>query len=199
MYCIKYSNRNADGNFGTPYTGFFKPYNAVRDLNGTYSLTYLPPSVINGIENWLEIPQGSILRHKLTFDKNGMTRELVKTTYGVYWKNGKEFKCFVVDKSGNKQYDGMCIKHCLVNPEIIFAFDTKEHAEIAAKTTIFLGQMEYIIYPQDDIKEMSEEEFDKLPGVETFQCEENNGVFCGFNRFKNNEKQFVEIVRKEWM
>lgn len=193
MYCIKYSNRNADGNFGTPYTGFFKPYNAVKDSE-TYSLTYLPPSVINGIENWLEIPQGSILRHKLTFDKNGMTRELVKTTYGIYWKNYKPIQCVVKNTT-----NGIHIKHCLVNPEIIFAFDTKEHAEIAAKTTIYLGQMEYIIYPQDDIKEMSEEEFDKLPGVETFQCEENNGVFCGFNRFKNNEKQFVEIVRKEWM
>ena len=185
MYCVKFENAIK------PYFGFFRPYNAVRD-NETYSLTYLPPSVLNGIENSLDIPLGSIVRHKLTFNKGKMDKELVKTTYGTKWIDKKPYISTI--EGG---LSGFHIKHALINPVMVFGFGSREAAEVAYNSTIYAGQMEYMIYPSGKIFELTEEEFDALPGVETFESDEN-GVDCGFNRFKNNEPMFVDINRVEW-
>lgn len=191
MYCVKYSN-SINGEIAAPYHAFIKPYNAVRDSE-TYSLTYLPTSLINGIEKRIEIPFNSIVRHKLTFNKHSMSKEQVKTTNGATWKNGVQIE-YVVKGSTSSIH----LKHSLINPEVIFGFKTIEDANKAFGTTIYLGQSENIIYPNLDfgIVEMTNEEFDKLPGVETFPSD--GGIFCGFNRFNNNKKQYVKIVREEW-
>ena len=190
MFCVRFEN------MVKPYFGFFRPYNAVRDIE-TYSLTYLTPSILNGMEENMEIPMGSIVRHKLTFSKERMDRELVKTAYGTIWKNGKELKCFVIDKNGNKQYNGAHIKHALINPAMVLGFKDKESAEVASKSTLYLGQTEYLIYPATGVFEMTEENFDELPGVETFESDED-GIDCGFNRFKENKPMYVKIERNEW-
>lgn len=196
MYCVRFSNKDKNGVHSSPSFAFLKPYNAVRDIE-TYSLTYLPTSVINGIEERIGIPMGSIVRNKLTFDKSGMAEELVKTSYGTIWKDGEIVEREINGKKGEVTKNGFHIKHCLVNPEIVFGFDTKEHAEEAFHCTIYLGQMEYMLYPYE-IFEISEEEFTDMKGVETYNTDDENEIFCGFNRFKNNEKQYIVIDRKEW-
>ena len=47
------------------------------------------------------------------------------------------------------------------------------------------------------IREMNEEEFSALVGTETFPTtkEDENGVYCGNNRFRNDERMYITIVR----
>jgi hypothetical protein len=68
MYCVRFK-----GNSCT--VGYLRPWNSVRD-GETYSMTYLPTSVIDGIRDELKC-SGRILRHKLRF--NGMTSEFFKS------------------------------------------------------------------------------------------------------------------------
>ena len=189
LYCVKFGNSKNS----VPYFGFIKPYTGVRDIE-TYSTTYLPTSLINGIENYMEIPFNSIVRHKLIFSKYGQSKEMVKTSNGTIWYKNNIYERDV----DNKGFNFIHYKHCLINPEIIFAFTDKSLAEIAHSTTIYLGQTEYIIYPEGEIFEITEEEFNKLEGVETFPSDKENGIFCGFNRFNNNQKQYITINRIEW-
>ena len=179
LYCVEFSK------LSKPYYGYIKPWNAVRD-NETFSLTYLPPSFINGIEEELSI-DGKILRHKLTFDKSHMERDLKKCI--IYLKD-------------NYVNHTIHLRHTLVNPKIILAFDNYEDAKYALGQPLFVGQNIYPIYGNNHfgIVEMTDEEFDELEGVETFQTDENDeeSVYVGNNRQKNNERMFVKIIRKEW-
>ena len=177
LYCVRYSNINK------PYYGYIKPWNAVRDEE-TYSSTYLIPSFINGVEQELGI-QGNIIRHKLKY-------QIVSSSKGDFSKAASYGKKPAVHK-----------RHCLTNPEIIFAFDNKEDAEYAITQPLWMGQIQYLIYPDitfgnKGIMEMTNDEFDELTGVETFITNEDEGIYVGNNRQKNDERMFVEIVRKNW-
>lgn len=185
MYCVRYKSNECG-------VGYIRPWNAVRDGGadgGTYSLTYLIPSFINGIEKEMGC-NGKILRHKLRF--NGMTEELFVSPQ-------------IMKKSKKHRDTGISKIHQLCNPEIILGFESEEDAINASKNTIYVGQTQYMIYPvsfsnednEDDdvIVELTDEEFSKLSGTETFQTDENNGVYCGNNRYKNNERMYIKIVR----
>ena len=187
MFCVRYKSNDCG-------VGYIRPWNAVRD-GETYSLTYLIPSFINGVEKELGCSR-KIVRHKLRF--NGMTEELfVSPQIKKKSKKGK----------GDKIHrdTGISKIHQLNNPEIILGFEDEEDAINASKNTIYVGQTQYMIYPvsffndenDDDnvIVELTDEEFSKLKGTETFQTDENNGVYCGNNRYKNNEKMYIKIVR----
>ena len=180
LYCVLFSN------LSKPYYGYIKPWNAVRD-NETYSLTYLPPSFINGIEDELRI-NGKILRHKLRFNKGRMEKDMKKCI--IYLKD-------------NCVNHTIHIRHTLVNPEIILAFENYEDAKCALEQPLFVGQNIYPIYgnPNFGIVEMTDEDFDELEGVETFQTDENDeeSIYVGNNRQKNNERMFIKIHRKEWL
>lgn len=177
LYCIKYSNNLK------PYYGYIKPWNAVRD-NTTYSLTYLPPSFIDGVQKNLGI-EGNIVRHRLLFDTNGQQKDFNKAI--TYEKE---------NKNGSTVHD----RYCLVNPQILFGFDNKEDAEYCLNQPIHLGQMQYLIYPDKKygIVEMNDEEFNNLKGVETFLTNENDGLYVGNNRQKNNERMYIDIIRNNW-
>ena len=178
LYCIKF------GGVVKPYYAFFMPWNAVRDEE-TYSLTYLPPSTINGIEEELRLEHDSIVRHKLTFSMNGMQKEMNKRI--VYLQKGETTSTIHT-------------RHMLINPEIIFAFKNKEDAEYAMTQVIYGGQFIYPLYPSKEygIQELTHEEFNGVETIET--CEEDeNSIFIGFNRQKENKKMFVNIIRNEWV
>ena len=187
MFCVRYKSNDCG-------VGYIRPWNAVRD-GSTYSPTYLIPSFINGLEIEL-CCNGKIVRHKLRF--NGMTEEtFVSPQIKRKSKNG----------GGVKIHRKAAIStiHQLMNPEIILGFENKEDAINASKNIIYVGQRQYMIYPvsffndenDDDnvIVEMTDEEFSKLKGTETFQTDENNGVYCGNNRHKDNERMYIKIVR----
>lgn len=177
-----------------PYVGFFKPYNAVRDEQA-YSLNYLPTSVINGFEKELEIPLGSIIRHKLTFDTQNKIEEQVKTLILSPKKLlSRDYQC-------NGYYAStVFVKHYLTNPEITLAFDKYEHAELALHSTLYAGQFEHLIFPISGITEMTQHEFDSLGGVETFpsSADDDEAIFSGFNRFRDNERMFLKVKRTKW-
>ena len=197
MYCVRFKGNACS-------VGYIRPWNSVRD-GETYSLTYLPTSFINGIEveNHLS---GKILRHKLRF--NGMTKELfvAEERYGlVLGGRGKkkEYKYVKTRSHGISKYI-----HQLSCPEIILGFEKLEDAQELAKNSIYVGQTQYIIYPvnfdnnDEDIDgtvivELTDEEFSKLSGTETFASTEDDedAIYCGNNRQKNDEKMYIRIVR----
>ena len=183
LYCVKYGEDSMR-------FGFIKPYNAVRD-GETYSLTYLTPSMLDGIkhEHFLK---GNIVRHKLTFD--GMTENDFKKS-----RVFDDFDCENPFVKKEKWKTNTHKRRSLKNPTIILAFDNKEDAEQMFTETIYVGQSEYIIY-QKDMFILSDDEFDSIPGVETFQTDENDldGFYCGNNRLKNNERMYIKVDRKEW-
>lgn len=188
LYCIRYRN------ICKPYYGYIKPWNAVRDTE-TYSLTYLVPSFINGIEQELGI-EGKILRHKLKYQI--VLPKFIKNKKNKIVVNGDFSKAVTYGKNSSTHK-----RHCLTNPEIIFAFDNKEDAEYALTQPLCFGQIQYTIYPditfgEKGIQIMTNEEFDDLVGVETFTSNEDEGIYVGNNRQKNNERMYVNIIRKFW-
>lgn len=191
MFCVRFK-----GNSCT--VGYLRPWNSVRD-GETYSMTYLPTSVIDGIKDELKC-NGKILRHKLRF--NGMTSELFKSPMIETERFNKKTK--KVEKSVKRE-NGISTIHQLCNVEIILGFEKEEDAVEAVKNTIYVGQTQYIIYPtsfydndeNSDVVELNDEEFSALVGTETFEAtkEDENGVYCGNNRFRNNERMYIKIVR----
>lgn len=191
MYCVRFK--------GNPCTvGYLRPWNSVRD-GETYSMTYLPTSVIDGIRDELKC-SGRILRHKLRF--NGMTSEFFKSPMiedEKFNKKTKKLEKYIKRKNGTSTIHQIC------NVEIILGFEKEEDAVNATQNTIYVGQTQYIIYPtsfyecveDNDIVEMNNEEFSALVGTETFETtkDDEEGVYCGNNRFRDNERMYIRIVR----
>ena len=191
MFCVRYK--------GNPCSvGYLRPWNSVRD-GETYSMTYLPTSIIDGIKDELKC-NGKILRHKLRF--NGMTSELFKSPKIEVERLNKRTKKV---ENSVKRDSGISTIHQICNVEIILGVEKKEDAVDAAKNTIYVGQTQYIIYPtsfyesdeDNDVVEMNDEEFSALVGTETFETtkDDENGVYCGNNRFRNNDRMYIKIVR----
>ena len=191
MFCVRYK--------GNPCSvGYLRPWNSVRD-GETYSMTYLPTSIIDGIKDELKC-NGKILRHKLRF--NGMTSELFKSPKIEVERLKKRTKKV---ENSVKRDSGISTIHQICNVEIILGVEKKEDAVDAAKNTIYVGQTQYIIYPtsfyesdeDNDVVEMNDEEFSALVGTETFETtkDDENGVYCGNNRFRNNDRMYIKIVR----
>ena len=197
MYCVRFK-----GNSCT--VGYLRPWNSVRD-GETYSMTYLPTSVIDGIKDELKC-SGNILRHKLRFE--GMTTELFKSPMIEEERLNKRTKKF---EKGIKRENGISTIHQICHPEIILGFEKLDDAIEASKNSIYVGQTQYMIYPIkfDDgdnedvdndeglIVEMNDEEFSSLKGTETFPTdkEDESGIYCGNNRFRNDERMYIRIVR----
>lgn len=88
----------------------------------------------------------------------------------------------------------------MVNPEITLAFDKYEYAEIAARSTLYAGQIEHLMFPISEIKEMTNHEFDSLGGIETLpsSADDAEAIFSGFNRFCNNARMYLKLKRTIW-
>ena len=82
----------------------------------------------------------------------------------------------------------------MVNPILFLAFETMEDAEEAAKQHICLARNEDILYPQDGIIKVSEEEFDLneelFYGFELIaeKCEQS--FLVGYNRMDGNKPMY---------
>ena len=193
MFCVRFK-----GNSCT--VGYLRPWNSVRD-GETYSLTYLIPSAIDGIKDELKC-KGKIVRHKLRF--NGMTSELFKSPMINMEKWNRSTKKFEV---AVKRESAISIIHQICDPEIILGFENNEDAIYASKNAIYVGQTQHMLFPtsfydedntdDDIVVEMNDEEFSSLVGTETFETTEDDecGVYCGNNRFRDNERMYIKIVR----
>lgn len=173
MYIVTYK-----GNFA-----FIKPWTAVRD-GETFSQQFITPSIIEGIEKKL-FPEllsttgiHKIQRHKLNYSSMSSQQEVTQTR-GWEYKN----KTFVRNRSILK-------RNILLGPLLYLAFEAEEDAIIASQQHICLCRNEDILLPDAEVKKVSEEDFDKLPGFELRFGESEQSFLVGYNRFENNQPMY---------
>jgi len=180
MFVVKYSG---------PF-GFIKPWTAVRDSE-TFSQQFLTPSIIEGIEKKLfpELlnSQGihKILRHRLNYA--GIEIQQEKTWAKGGFKAKKE-------KNVIKTNLGIINRGVLLNPNLYLAFRNYEDAEIAFTQTICLARNEDLLFPIEII-ELTENDFDNIPGFELIFSNSDEGFKVGYNRFKENEKEMYGYLK----
>lgn len=178
LHCVRYGSTT-----GLWY-GFIRPYNALRDEE-TYSLTFMPPSMVDGMAAELGC-KGKIIHSLLKHE--GMDIAIDKT------------ERVFTNKKGIRNYStSIYSKHLLLNPTIILAFEDREDADAAMNRSIYVGQTEYQAYPVERF-DISYEDFLKLPGCEAIETdkEDPNAVFVGCNRWRNNEPMYVNLRRVSW-
>ena len=179
MFIVKYT-----GQFG-----FIKPWTAVRDEE-VYSQQFLTPSIIGGIERKLfpellnkEWGIYKIKGHRLTYSQISRQQE---QTQPRGWNEKRRGK----GKEYSRPYS-ILTRGILVTPVLYLAFETKEDAEIASKQHICLARNEDVLYPEQEIIEISHEEFNTneelFSGFELVFEKNENSFLVGYNRMNNNE------------
>ena len=165
--------------------GFIKPWTAVRDCK-TFSQQFLTPSIIEGIRQKLEV--SSILRHKLSYSAISIQQEQTQTRG---WEKKTQLKLMVRNQS-------IIERGVMINPILYLAFEKKEDAEMGAMQHICLCRNEDVLFPDAEILEMSETEFDNQTGFELRFGENQNSFLVGFNRFDETKPMYgwLEITGK---
>jgi len=169
LYIVKYSG---------PF-GFIKPWTAVRDSE-TFSQQFLTPSALAGIERklfpeLLTEPFGlyKIKRHRLNYQQISQQQEQTQP-------RGWNIKGTAKNRSYERPYS-ILMRGIMVNPTLFLAFENHNDASIAITQHICLARNEDILYPDEDILEVTEEEFDA-----------DDETFYGFELiFEKNEQSFL--------
>lgn len=175
LYVVKYSG---------PF-GFIKPWTAVRDSK-TFSQQFLTPSIIEGIRQKLEV--ASIVRHKLSYSSISVQQEQTQTRG---WEKKTQLKMMVRNQS-------ILERGVMINPTLYLAFENIEDAEKSAKQHICLCRNEDVLFPDTEIIEMEDTEFDNLSGFELRFGENEKSFLVGFNRFDEAKPMYgwLEITGK---
>ncbi len=175
IYIVKYSG---------PF-GFIKPWTAVRD-GKTFSQQFLTPSVIEGIRQKLEV--SSIVRHKLTYTSISIQQEQTQTRG---WERKVQVKIMVRNQS-------ILERGVMVNPILYLAFTNEEDALKSSKQHICLCRNEDVLFPESEILQLDEKEFDQIPGFELRFGESERSFLVGFNRFDEAKPMYgwLEISGK---
>ncbi len=174
-YIVKYS-----GQFG-----FIKPWTAVRDSE-TFSQQFLTPSIVAGMERklfpeLLHEPWGiyKILRHRLSYQQMSAQTETVQSRGWNSMKNGKIRKTSIMSRS------------VLLNPSLFLAFENEADAQHAATQHLCLCRNEDIIYPIEEVFQVSQEEFDndleQFAGYELIFEETDEAFLVGYNRYNEGK------------
>jgi hypothetical protein len=175
LYVVKYSG---------PF-GFIKPWTAVRDSK-TFSQQFLTPSIIEGIRQKLEI--SSIVRHKLTYSSISVQQEQTQTRG---WEKKAQMKMMIRNQS-------ILERGVMINPILHLAFATDEEAQKSAKQHICLCRNEDVLFPESEVLQLDESEFDQLTGFELRFGESDKSFLVGFNRFDEAKPMYgwLEITGK---
>ena len=182
LYIVKYSG---------PF-GFIKPWAAVRDSE-TYSQQFLTPSILAGIERKLfpellktDFGIYKIKRHRLTYQQISQQQEQIQPRG---W-NAK-------GTTRNRFYErprAILIRGVMVNPILHLAFDNCKDAKLAAIQHICLARNEDILYPDGEILEVTEEEFDSndelFYGFELMLEKNEKSFLVGYNRIAENQPMY---------
>lgn len=185
MYIVKYT-----GQFG-----FIKPWTAVRDEE-TFSQQFLTPSIVAGIERKLfpellkeEYGIYKIKRHRLSYSQISSQQEQTQP-------RGWNTKGRGAKKKYSRPY-AILTRGVLLNPVLFLAFEHKEDAETAQKQHICLARNEDILYAQDDIMEVTEEEFDTneelFRGYELIFEDDEDSFMVGYNRLDDNKPMYGSL------
>lgn len=179
--------------------GFIKPWTAVRDSE-TFSQQFLTPSIVVGIERklfpeLLENDDGEIKKivgHRLSYKQISQQQEQIQP-------RGWNEKGTRNNKSFERPY-AILVRGVMLEPVLFLAFQSSNDAEIAAKQHICLSRNEDLLYPSDEILEVSKEEFDSdedlFSGFELIFEKNEQSFLVGYNRYRQNEKMFgyIKIV-----
>lgn len=186
LYVVKYSG---------PF-GFIKPWTAVRDEE-TFSQQFLTPSILSGIECKL-FPEllsknkeegfkiRKIKRYRLTYQQISQQQEKIQSRgWNTRSTGGQKFL---------ERPESILIRGVMVNPVLFIAFDNIEDAEIANQQHICLSRNEDILFPQGDILEVTEEEFDTndeaFYGFELIFEKNDQSFLVGYNRMDENKPMY---------
>ncbi|MDR3062023.1 MAG: hypothetical protein LBU57_07920 [Dysgonamonadaceae bacterium] len=182
-YVVKYSG---------PF-GFIKPWTAVRDSK-TFSMQFLTPSIVEGIEKKL-FPEllsengkiSKIVRHKLVYSSVNVQQE---QTQSRGWEKKTQTKTMIRPKS-------ILERGILIDPTLYLAFEHRDDTEVACKQHICLCRNEDILFPSEE-SEMTEEDFNNLSGFELRFGKNEKAFLVGFNRFDNVHPMYgwLEITGK---
>jgi len=183
IYIIKYTG---------PF-GFIKPWTAVRDSE-TYSQQFLTPSIVAGIERklfpeLLKDDDGKIKKivgHRLSYKQISQQQEQIQPR-GWNEKGSKKNKEF------HRPY-AILVRGVLIEPTLHLAFGLKEDALVASMQHICLARNEDILYPDEEIIEVSKEDFETneelFSGFELVFEQNDKSFHVGYNRLKNNEPMY---------
>ncbi len=172
--------------------GFIKPWTAVRDEE-VYSQQFLTPSLIGGIERKLfpELLKNEwgiykIKGHRLTYSQISQQQEQTQPRGWNEKGRGKKrefFRPYSILKRG-----------VLINPVLFLAFSEKEDAETAARQHICLARNEDILYPDSQIIETTQRQFNENEelffGFELVFEKNENSFLVGYNRLNENQPMF---------
>jgi hypothetical protein len=86
----------------------------------------------------------------------------------------------------------------MINPILYLAFEKEEDAQISAKQHICLCRNEDVLFPDSEIIQMEEPEFEQLSGFELRFGESEKSFLVGFNRFDEAKPMYgwLEISGK---
>ncbi len=182
LFIVKYSG---------PF-GFIKPWTAVRDSE-TYSQQFLTPSILAGIEQKIfpellnqEFGIYKIKRHRLTYQQISHQQEQTQP-------RGWNTKGTAKNRSYERPF-AILIRGIMVNPVLFLAFENENEAAIAASQHICLARNEDILYPDEEIMEVSEVEFDNndelFYGFELILQKNEHSFLVGYNRLHNNAPMY---------
>lgn len=183
IYIVKYTG---------PF-GFIKPWAAVRDSE-TYSQQFLTPSIVAGIERKIfpELLQNDngeikkVIGHRLSYKQVSQQQEQIQPRGWNKKSSGAE--------KGFHRPRAILVRGVLVEPILWLAFKNLEDAQEAAKQHICLCRNEDILYPENEIVEIPQNEFYSnevlFPGFELIFENTDESFLVGYNRLKNNEPMY---------
>jgi hypothetical protein len=172
--------------------GFIKPWTAVRDSE-TFTQQFLTPSIVAGIERklfpeLLDLDFGiyKIKRHRLTYQQISQQQEQTQP-------RGWNKKGTVRERIYERPYS-ILTRGVMINPILFLAFENLKDAEISSTQHICLARNEDILYPQGDILESTEEEFDSnteiFYGFELMFEKTEQAFLVGYNRLDQNKPMY---------
>lgn len=182
--------------FVVKYTGpfgFIKPWTAVRDSE-TYSQQFLTPSIVTGIERklfpeLLKNDDGEIKRivgHRLSYKQISQQQEQIQPRGWNKKSSGEE-------KGFHRPY-AILVRGVFIEPVLWLAFKSMQDAQCASKEHICLCRNEDILYPEEEIKEVSKDEFDTnedlFSGFELIFERTDESFLVGYHRLKKNEAMY---------
>ncbi len=186
LYIVKYTG---------PF-GFIKPWTAVRDSE-TYSQQFLTPSIVAGIERKL-FPE-------LLKDDDGEIKKIVghRLSYKQISQQQEQIQPRGWNEKGtrnNKTYErpyAILVRGVLIEPVLFLAFLNEADAIHASKQHICLARNEDLLYPDEEIIEVSEDEFETndelFAGFELIFERNEKSFLVGYNRLKKNEAMYGHL------
>jgi hypothetical protein len=138
--------------------------------------------------------------------------ELLDSTFGIYKIKGHRLTYQQISQqqeqtqprgwnakgsSRNRTYErpySILVRGIMVNPVLFLAFDNIEDAENASTQHICLARNEDILYPDEEIFEISKDEFDSneelFYGFELVFEKNEQSFLVGYNRMDNNKPMY---------